>query len=120
MDEERLSDLVARLDRQLRRFPADAGCADCEERHRLLLCRSGKAVVCYRCRVRRRGRREFELHHLGGRPGDLTVPVAPNLHRLLTSLQALWRGRLEPGSNEAILFDLYIWRVLAPSFPGTQ
>ena len=115
MDEERLSDLVARLDRQLRRFPADARCADCAECNRLLLCRSGKAVVCYRCRVRRRGRSARELHHLGGRPSELTVPVPPNLHRLLTALQELWRGRLEPGSNEAILIDLYILRVLGPS-----
>ena len=115
MDEQHLSDLLARLDRQLRRFPAGACCADCGERNRLLLCRSGKAIVCYRCRVQRRGCSERELHHLGGRPSDVTVPVAPNLHRLLTALQDLWRGWLEPGSNEAILFDLYIWRVLGSS-----
>ena len=120
MNEERLSDLLARLDRQLRRFPTDACCADCGERHRLLLCRSGQAVVCYGCRVERRGRPPRELHHLGGRPGDLTVPVTPNLHRLLTALQELWRGWLEPGSKEAILIDLYIWRVLAPAFPEAK
>ena len=48
------------------------------------------------------------------------MPVPPNLHRLLTLLQELWRGWLEPGSREAILIDLYVWRVLAPSFPCDQ
>ena len=120
MDEQRLSDLLAGLDRQLRRFPADARCADCGERNPLVLCRSRKEVLCYGCRVHRRGGRTRELHHLGGRPSELTVPVPPNLHRLLTLLQELWRGWLEPGSREAILIDLYVWRVLAPSFPCDQ
>lgn len=116
MDESQLADRLARLDRQIRRFPARTCCADCGASNRLLLCRSAKDVVCYRCRLARRGRPLREEHHLGGRPGDLTVRVDANLHRLLTLLQDLWRGRYEPGSNEAILADLYLLRVLGPSF----
>jgi hypothetical protein len=118
VDEQRLADLLAWLDRRQRRFPAGAFCVDCGGRNRLLLCRSGKQVVCYRCRLRRRGRPEEELHHLGGRPGELTVRVPANLHRLLTELQRLWRVTHEPGSPEAILFDLYVLRVLGRSFGG--
>jgi hypothetical protein len=116
MDEQQLADLVARLDRRLRRFPASAHCVDCGERNRLLLSRAGKQVVCYGCRQKRRGRPPREAHHLGGRPGDLTASVPANLHRLLTELQELRRGSVEPGSNQAILFDLYLLRVLGRSF----
>jgi hypothetical protein len=116
VDEQRLSDLLAWLDRRLRRFPAAACCADCGERNRLVLCRTGKQVVCYECRLQRRGRPPRELHHIGGRPSKLTLPVPANLHRLLSELQWLWRGTLEPGSPEAILFDLYLLRVLGRSF----
>ena len=116
MDEQRFADLVSRLDRRIRRFPAGVGCADCGERNRLVLCRAGGQVVCYGCRQQRRGRPAREAHHLGGRPGDLKVSVPANLHRLLSVLQELWRGSFEPGSKEAILIDLYLLRVLGPSF----
>jgi hypothetical protein len=115
--EQFLCDLLARLDRLERRFPTGARCALCDQRNRFVLCRSRQDVLCYGCRVRRRGGRSRELHHLGGKPSTLTVPVAPNLHRLLTLLQDLWRCWLEPGSPEAILIDLILWRVLSPSFP---
>jgi hypothetical protein len=116
MDEQHLADLVASIDRRQRRFPPDAACADCGERNRLLLCREGKAVVCYGCRLVRQGREPVERHHVGGRPSTLLMPLPANLHRLLTVLQELWRGVLEPGSTEAQLVDLFLLRVLGPSF----
>jgi hypothetical protein len=116
VNEQHLADVVARFDRWLRRFPAGTCCADCGERNRLLLCRHRKQVVCQGCRLARQGRLPLEEHHLGGRPGELTVMLPANLHRLLTVLQELWRGWLEPGSREAQLFDLLLLRVLGASY----
>ncbi len=116
MDEQQLADLVARLDRRLRRFPAVARCADCGIGHPLLLGRSRKQIVCQTCRLARQGRPPLEAHHLGGRPGDVTVEIPANLHALLSWLQGLWRGSLEPGSNAALLFDLVMLRAFGPFF----
>ncbi len=116
MDEQTLADLLAALDKRWRRFPAGAVCADCGQPNRFVLCRRGRRIVCTECRLRRQGRPLLEAHHPGGRPGDLTVLVPANLHRLLTVLQDLWRGTLEPGSSAAVLLDLVLLRVLGPSF----
>lgn len=116
MDEQQLADLVARLDRRLRRFPAGASCADCGERNRLVLCRHRKQTLCYGCRLIRQGRDPFEEHHLGGRPSELVVRLPANLHRLLTVLQELWRSWAPAGSARAQLFDLVLLRALGPSF----
>lgn len=118
MDEQLLADRVASLDRRLRRFPPDASCADCGERHRLVLCRHGKRVVCYQCRLIRQGREPVEAHHIGGRPSTVIVPLPANLHRRLTVLQGLWRDWAEPGSPEAQLVDLILLRTLEPSCNG--
>jgi hypothetical protein len=116
MDEQHLADLIARLDKQLRRFPAATACTDCGQRNRLVLCSFRKQIVCQECRLKRQGRPPIELHHVGGRPSSLLFPVPANLHRLLTLLQELWRGTFEPGSNGAVLFDLYLLGVIGPSF----
>jgi hypothetical protein len=116
VDEQRAANLVARLDLALRRFPADACCADCGQRHPLLLCRHGKQVVCHHCRLVQRGLPPIEIHHVGGKPGTVTVEVPINLHVLLTWLQQLWRGWVQPGSNAAFLIDLVLLRVLGPLF----
>jgi hypothetical protein len=116
MDEQQLADLLARLDRRRRRFPKDARCAGCGERNPLVLCRQGKQILCQACRLARQERAALEEHHVGGRPSPVVQPLPANLHRLLTVLQELWRGRLEPGSTEAQLFDLVLLRVLGPSF----
>ena len=116
MDEQRLADFVASLDRRLRRFPEGTCCADCGEPNRLLLCRHGRRTVCQSCRLVRQGRRPQEKHHLGGRPSQTVVLLPANLHRLLTIVQELWRGSLEPGSAQAQLLDLALLRILGPSF----
>jgi hypothetical protein len=119
MDEQRLAEILARLDRRLRRFEVGQRCADCLIGHPLLLCRSGDEIVCHDCRLKRRGRLPSELHHIGGRPSELTVQIPANLHRLLSSAQDLWREWLEPGSKEAQLIDLILLRHLGPLFGVT-
>ena len=116
MDEQRLADFLASLDRRVRRFPDGARCADCGERNRLVLCRNGRDTVCQSCRLVRRGHRPVEDHHVGGRPSQTIIALPANLHRLLTILQELWRGVFEPGSAQAQLFDLVLLRVFGPSF----
>jgi hypothetical protein len=116
MDESRLSELAARIDRWRRRFPAGTCCADCGQANRLVLCRHGSHIVCHGCRLARKGQPPYEDHHVGGRPSSLVVSVPANLHRLLTVLQDLWRGTFEPGSPNAVLIDLFLLRVLGPSF----
>jgi hypothetical protein len=116
MDEQHLAELIARLDHRLRRFAPGARCANCQLGHPLLLCRSGNQVLCHDCRLKKRGKRPVELHHVGGRPSELTVEVPANLHALLSWLQSIWRGSFEPGSNEALLFDLIMLKTMAPLF----
>jgi hypothetical protein len=116
MDEQHLADLIARLDKQLRRFPSGTACTNCGQGNRLVLCSFRKQIVCQECRLKQQGRPPTELHHLGGRPSSLLFLVPANLHRLLTLLQELWRGTCEPGSNEAMLFDLCLLRIIGPSF----
>lgn len=54
------------------------------------------------------GHSMFEEHHLGGRPSPYApFDIPANLHRILTDLRdAYWRGRVPPGSAEAVAFDL--------------
>ena len=99
-------------------LPGRSRCADCGIGHPLLLTKAGREVLCHDCRLRRRGLRPFESHHIGGEGGP-PVEVPANLHVLLTVLQGLWRGHLKPGSAEAQLFDLLMLRTLGPLF-GVQ
>jgi hypothetical protein len=115
VNEQSWGELVARLDRRLRRFPVGSRCAECTIGHPLLLTKVGRKVLCHDCRLKRRGLRPFELHHLGG-DGGPTVEVPANLHVLLTVLQGLWCGHLKPGSAEAQLFDLLMLRTIGPLF----
>ena len=119
MEEERLIDLLCRLDLRLRRFPAGACCSSCSERNSLMSVAGRRTVLCRACALRRRGLEPVEVHHLGGRPSAHVVPVPANLHALLGFLQELWRGQFAPGSPEAYLFDLLLLHVLGPSF-GTE
>jgi hypothetical protein len=116
VDEESWADLVARLDRRLRRFPVGTRCADCGIGHPLLLSAAGKRVLCADCRLKRRRLPRVEEHHVGGRPSELTITIPANLHLLLTVLQGLWRSHFEPGSAEAQLFDLMMLRTIGPLF----
>lgn len=116
MDEERLLELVCRLDLRLRRFPAGACCSSCGGRNPLAFVTGRKTLLCRECALLRRGLAPVEVHHLGGRPSTHVVPVPANLHALLGFLQELWRGQFAPGSPEAYLLDLLLLRVLGPSF----
>jgi hypothetical protein len=114
--EESWAELVARLDRRLRRFPVGTRCADCAIGHPLLLSAVSKRVICADCRLKRRGLPPVEEHHVGGGLSELTIMIPANLHALLTVLQGLWRSHFEPGSAEAQLFDLMILRTIGPLF----
>jgi hypothetical protein len=116
MDEQHLADLLARLDRRMRRFSDGAFCAACGERNRLVLCWHGRQILCQECRLKAQGRSPLEDHHPGGRPSTSVVCTPANLHLLVTLLQELWRGWADPGSAQAQLLDLALLRVLGPSF----
>jgi hypothetical protein len=116
MDEQQFAELIARLDQRLRRFLPGARCGNCQLGHPLLLCRSGEQVLCHDCRLKKRGQRPVELHHVGGRPSELTVEIPANLHALLTWLQSIWRGSVPPGSSEALQFDLVMLKTIGPLF----
>ena len=112
-----LLDLLIRVERAHRSFPEGTVCADCEQRNPVLFVRKRRSVRCYRCDSNHRGRPPFEDHHLGGRPGDRLERTDANLHRLLSFLAELcWRDQVEPGSEEAVVTDLILLRLLGPSF----
>ena len=71
---------------------------------RLRRCKPG--LLCRRCELFLRTGRTKEPHHFGGRPSPVVIDVDANEHAWLTLLQRGWRGRLEPGSLEAIFCDL--------------
>ena len=114
LEEVRLADLLCSLDRRQRRFPTGASCR-CGERNLLALVSGRRSPICRKCALHRRHLLPCEEHHLGGRPSPDTIVVPINAHAVLSSLQWLWRGRSEPGSSEAYLFDLYLARTLGPS-----
>jgi hypothetical protein len=109
--------LLRRLSRRARRVEPSARCDDCGFAHPLCLLELDGAVRCRNCLRSRSGGRPFDLHHIGGKRSALTVAVSPNLHVLLTFCQAYWREVLgyEPVSKEAMVLDLWLFRVIGPA-----
>jgi len=87
-------------------LPLNASCSRCGDTEPLHLSRRMKRILCRNCAAAVSGRRDFEEHHLGGRPSPIpTVPITPNLHARLTLLQEFWKYTHAPGSVYAVAFD---------------
>ena len=96
------------VDHRRRLFRPDACCTECGIAEPIVLVFRSRPLVCQACRLERLTGRRTELHHVGGRPSSLIVEVDANLHEWLSLYQYGWRGRLAPGSPEAVLCDLLL------------
>jgi hypothetical protein len=116
----RLGALLRRYGRRSRRVERHARCERCGFAHPLCLVVIDGGLLCRTCQRRLTGGEPFDIHHLGQKPPLITVRVSPNLHVILTFLQGLWQEALEiePASEEAIIIDLLLFRVLAPLVDG--
>jgi hypothetical protein len=76
-----LIEAAAARDLRTRLLPPGAACAcGVRDPHLLILYRS--SVCCYECDLKARGRRPFELHHIGGHDSAIKVWLRANRHRL--------------------------------------
>jgi hypothetical protein len=100
------------VDHRRRLFRPGARCTGCGIADPIVLVFRSRPLSCQACWLERLTGRRTELHHLGGRPSSVTVEVDANLHEWLSLYQYGWRGRLAPGSPEAVLCDLLVLYVM--------
>ena len=102
--------LTLYLEHRRRLFGPDARCARCGTDDVVALLVSRRRL-CRRCDLERRTGRTREEHHLG-RSLLLGIEVDANDHAWLNLFQYTWKGKLVPGSIEAIVFDLLVLAAL--------